>query len=526
VSPALLRFSGWSLGQVRGTPLVLLIHPDDQRTAEDLLQPATEASWPPAAFPRRLRWRGAQGQWLELAVLAASPGHLVFQLQEPSPAELLEELSPPEDPLLAVPGLAWRVMEHAAIGMALVAPEDGRFLRVNAALCRLLGRSRKDLLQCRWPQLTHPEDLALDLPLLQEVLDDRRDAYRLNKRFRRPDGSLIHAQLSVACLRHPDRSVRLFISQIVDLTALHQAQEELQRQQSQRHAALQRSEQRLQLLARSSAETFFVLRQGRITWVSGAIAALGWTEEQWRDQAPDALLDASGALAGMALDRGLKPGETLEWRDRIRDAEGRWHWARFTARPYDDPDRPGEGVLVSFTLIDAQLEREQQLLHELSTDELTQLLSRRAILERLQQQMRRCRSSGTQLALIFIDLDHFKSVNDSYGHTAGDAVLRAVAQRIKASLRRGDLAGRLSGDELLVVLQGVPALNSAVQIAEALRRSTVARPVEAEGVSVPVSLSLGVTLVRPEESCEDLIARADRAMYAAKRAGRNRVEAF
>ncbi len=86
-------------------------------------------------------------------MLAARPGQLVFQLQEPSSAEPLAEPSPPEDLLLAR-----RVMAHRAIGMALVAPEDGRFLRGNAPLYRLLGRSRKDLLQCRWPLLTHPKD--------------------------------------------------------------------------------------------------------------------------------------------------------------------------------------------------------------------------------------------------------------------------------------------------------------------------------------------------------------------------------
>ena len=432
----------------------------------------------------------------------------------------------PLGPLLASPELAWLIFDHAAIGMTLVAPADGRFLRVNDALCALLGRSRAELLACTWPLLTHPDDLPLDLSLVQEVLEDRRETYQLTKRFLRPDGSVIHAQLSVACLRHPDRRVRLFVSQIVDLTALYQSQQELQQQQSLRHAALQRSEQRLQLLARSSAETFFVLREGRITWVSGAIAALGWSEEQWCHQTPDAFLDPAGALAGLGLQRGLAPGETLEWRDRIRDAQRQWHWAQFTARPYSDPDRPGVGVLVSFTLIDAQLAREQQLLQEIRTDHLTQLLSRRAILDWLQQQMRRCRGTGEQLALIFIDLDHFKVVNDTYGHSAGDGVLRAVAQRIQGSLRRGDRAGRLSGDELLVVLQGVANLQSTVAIAEQLRRSVVAHPVATETASIPLSLSLGVTLVRPDESCEDLIARADRAMYAAKRAGRNRVEAF
>ena len=108
-------------------------------------------------------------------------------------------------------------LDGAAIGMCLVAP-DGRFLRANPALCEMLGREREELLACTWQELTHPDDLDVDLALVQDVLDGRRRSYRLLKRFVAADGRLIWGDLSAAAIRNADDSVRHFISQIVDVT--------------------------------------------------------------------------------------------------------------------------------------------------------------------------------------------------------------------------------------------------------------------------------------------------------------------
>lgn len=157
------------------------------------------------------------------------------------------------------------------------------------------------------------------------------------------------------------------------------------------------------------------------------------------------------------------------------------------------------------------------------TDDLTNLLNRREVLERIEAINDHGRRSGTQVAVLLCDVDHFKSVNDTRGHAAGDAVLQAVADRIRSCLRSSDdMGARIGGDELLVVLHGVRDFDDAVAVAETLRER-VAEPIPCAGATVSTTISIGVTLARPDETADALVARADDALYRAKAGGRNRV---
>ncbi|MEX0671519.1 MAG: diguanylate cyclase [Pirellulales bacterium] len=161
--------------------------------------------------------------------------------------------------------------------------------------------------------------------------------------------------------------------------------------------------------------------------------------------------------------------------------------------------------------------------HRVRIDELTNLLNRKEVLERIGAVNDQCRRTGKNVAVLLCDIDRFKSVNDTYGHAAGDAVLRAVADRIRSCLRTSDDVGaRIGGDELLVVLYGVRDLDDAVAVAKKLR-GQVAKPILFAGRTISTTISIGATLVRPEETADALIARADDAMYRAKAGGRNRV---
>ncbi len=132
---------------------------------------------------------------------------------------------------------------------------------------------------------------------------------------------------------------------------------------------------------------------------------------------------------------------------------------------------------MSFRTIDAEVALEQDLEHRARYEPLTGLLNRAELLQRLQALAsgRRRRGDG-RLMLLFCDLDRFKEVNDRHGHQAGDTVLRAVAERVRAVVRSGDLAGRMGGDELLVVLVGIQEAGDALAVAEKLRRS-LAEPI-------------------------------------------------
>ncbi len=151
------------------------------------------------------------------------------------------------------------------------------------------------------------------------------------------------------------------------------------------------------------------------------------------------------------------------------------------------------------------------------TDDLTGLANRRGIVQLAEQAVSAAKRNGTSLAFLVIDLDHFKQVNDRFGHAGGDALLLTVAGQISESLRREDSVGRFGGEEFLAVLPGAD-LAAAEGVAERVRAD-----VALAGEQMSVTASIGVAVYDDEESAYSLINRADAAMYRAKEAGRNRV---
>ena len=158
------------------------------------------------------------------------------------------------------------------------------------------------------------------------------------------------------------------------------------------------------------------------------------------------------------------------------------------------------------------------------TDALTGVLNRRSLLEQLEAACRASRANGLPVAVLFLDLDFFKSINDSYGHAAGDACLAAVIRPIQAELRQSDIIGRYGGEEFVVVLSGAHA-PAAEPIAERIRQRVAEVRIEGHGAPIQLTCSIGVASSDPlGVSGEALIAQADAAVYAAKRLGRNRVQ--
>ncbi|MBZ5619258.1 MAG: diguanylate cyclase [Acidobacteriia bacterium] len=174
-----------------------------------------------------------------------------------------------------------------------------------------------------------------------------------------------------------------------------------------------------------------------------------------------------------------------------------------------------------------QLLQAREALREQAThDSLTGLLNRASILETLHNELSRARRESQPVALLIVDLDRFKLVNDTYGHLAGDSVLREAARRMKSAVRRYDAVGRYGGEEFLIVLPGCEGDTAHVQ-AERIREAVAAGPFVAGTHPVAVTCSIGVSCrTHPSVSETDpLIREADLALYLAKDRGRNRVEA-
>ncbi|MES2153034.1 MAG: sensor domain-containing diguanylate cyclase [Pseudomonadota bacterium] len=172
-----------------------------------------------------------------------------------------------------------------------------------------------------------------------------------------------------------------------------------------------------------------------------------------------------------------------------------------------------------------ELEQAYLAMQTLATiDELTGMLNRRALMARLREEVERCQRFGGALALVMVDLDHFKQVNDAYGHQAGDAVLAAVGALLRERIRITDSAGRYGGEELCLLLPGADAPAAAL-LAEKLRAAIAATVFPSPAQQVTLSASFGVAAYHPDHapSPEKLVAAADRALYRAKHGGRNQV---
>lgn len=186
------------------------------------------------------------------------------------------------------------------------------------------------------------------------------------------------------------------------------------------------------------------------------------------------------------------------------------------------------GIIASFC-VENTVNR-ARLLRSGFTDFLTGWHNRRYLTVRLSEELARARRDGARLVCLMLDIDNFKRVNDSWGHTAGDAVLRELAQRIESQVRASDVAARYGGEEFVVLLPGTD-IASALLLAERIRNAVSATPIDLpNGETVTITLSIGISETQPAPDADDLktagdslIARADVALYAAKSAGRDRV---
>ena len=290
--------------------------------------------------------------------------------------------------------------------------------------------------------------------------------------------------------------------------------------------AIAASEEKYRLLAENATDVVVWHRDLITSWVSPSIVeALGWTPEAWLDRNVCDFVHMDDIAHLLEEQASVDAGNARISRLRMCDKNLDYHWVEVHARPYFDAHGDVDGAVFSFRVVDREVQSEQELHHRAEHDELTGLLNRNEILGHLGAVTRAQRQPGRETAILFCDLDRFKEINDTYGHSAGDTVLHVTADRIRRSLRSGDPAARFGGDEFVAVLDGVHATSDALQVAEKVR-AAVAQPVPFGSVTLSTSVSIGVALMIPGESADALIARADAAMYEAKRTGRNRVTAI
>jgi diguanylate cyclase (GGDEF)-like protein/PAS domain S-box-containing protein len=280
------------------------------------------------------------------------------------------------------------IMEFAPIGMAIVSLE-GRFTKVNQALCNIVGYSNDALVATTFQEITHADDLAKDLEYVQQLLDGTIDAYQMEKRYIRRDKAVVWVQLSVSIFRDEEHAPQYFIAQIEDITT---------------------------------------------------------RKHQYDEVTQEAYFDA-----------------------------------------------------------------------------LTGLPNRRMLLSRLHQVHARLQHAKQSAALLFLDIDHFKQINDTLGHDVGDVILKEVSVRLQGCLRQSDTVSRLGGDEFVMLLPELTQRDDAEHVAQKILNSFVL-PVQVGERSLHIGVSVGVAVCGAGGqgvTVTEWMKQADIAMYEAKGAGRN-----
>jgi len=280
------------------------------------------------------------------------------------------------------------IIEYAPIGIAIVSL-DGRFTVVNQTLCNIVGYTNDELIRRTFQEITHPDDLSIDLEHVQRLLDGEIDTYRMEKRYIRKDKMLVWVQLSASIFRDEDLTPQYFIAQIEDI--------------SER---------------------------------------------------------------------------------KIRDNEVHQH-AYF--------------------------------------DTLTKLPNRRMLMDKLNQAFSQFEQYQRKFALFFLDLDHFKQINDTLGHDVGDVILKEAASRLLSCVRSSDTVARLGGDEFVIILTEIASAHDAQMLAEEILHK-FSEPIEVNGSELSIGTSIGIAVYDGDAktSIKELMKYADSAMYESKASGRNR----
>lgn len=362
----------------------------------------------------------------------------------------------------------------------------------------------------------HPDDRAA---MYESVIESARTLrpWCWQWRIITPSGRLKWLQAAGRPGRETNGDV-LWDTVILDVSQLKQAE-----------VALRESEERYRLLAENINDLVCLhFPDGRYLYVSPSCKSLlGYDSEELVGVDPYTLFhpDDRQRIRQESHDKALS-GSPVPITYRMRTKTGNYIWLETLTKPILSPE--GKLVRLQTTSRDVsdRIKAQAQLQHDALHDALTGLPNRQLLVQRLDGALQQCRNSSRPFALLFLDLDSFKLINDSLGHLSGDWLLVAVAQQLQAIVRPTDLVARLGGDEFVILLEHLDTIRDAIAVAKRIF-TTFATPHVLEGREVFVSTSIGIVLGTAEyDRGSDLLRDADLALYRAKDRGRGRYEIF
>jgi diguanylate cyclase (GGDEF)-like protein/PAS domain S-box-containing protein len=396
---------------------------------------------------------------------------------------------------------------------------EGHYLGVNAAWETFFGIPRTQFIGKSVFEL-YPDDQALAMRhhARDQELFGRPGSQSYEAAIVAADGNVHHTIYNKATFNKPDGSVAGLIGTITDVSGLKEAE-----------AALRKSEARFRDLTELSSDWYWEQDADfRFTEISSNVRKVGlevdenigktrWdmervhmTEEERRAQKE--LMEAHQPFQDFVYQRS--------------DANGNLHTISISGRPIFDEEGRFTGYRGTGKDITEQKKVEDQIRHMAHHDALTELPNRVLLHDRIGQAIAQARRNSRVAALLVIDLDRFKNINDSLGHQVGDGLLRTVAERLVACVRGADTVARMGGDEFVVVLTDLKRAEDAGPIAQKIL-GALPRPVDIEGHELRVTTSIGICAYPHDgEDVETLVRNADAAMYHAKQTGRNNFQFF
>jgi diguanylate cyclase (GGDEF)-like protein/PAS domain S-box-containing protein len=407
------------------------------------------------------------------------------------------------------------VVEQTAESVFLVDPATGYFIETNAAFRELLGYTEAEMANRTIYDVVATEGPEID-SYIRDVLSEGHSRL-VERRYLRKDGTPVDVEESSATIRREGSYVLCFLAH--DLTERRQAEEE---------RARRKSEERFRAMVQNAADVITIINpDGSIRYQSPSIEhMLGFK---------------TGNLVGMSVFDNLHPADADTVRAmlvelverpsharrsilRIRHMDQSWRFVEIVATNHLRDSNVG-GIILNMRDITERKALEERLIHQASHDPLTSLPNRTLFAERLGQALKGAADSGSLLAVMFIDLDNFKLINDSLGHQAGDVLLIEVAGRLRESVRPFDLVSRFGGDEFTLLLEDLQDAGAALAVAERIQRNLQA-PFIVEQHEISIACCVGVAFNEGDIQPDELIRNADIAVYRAKASGKARITVF
>ena len=498
------RLFGMELSEALGRSALDFLHPDDLQVAALSFSSVQSKE---VGTPLELRVRSADGWRLIELIGAPLDGHLLVTVRD------LTERRRWEVAGNEVARLQSLVQNAGSITVLL--GRDGIVRGSSGAMARLLAVDQEWLEDREICSIVEPVDRPVLRDALRRVVaatEVEERAVTVEVRMTHGDGQEIPYALTITNLLD-DPTLEGLVVTGHDISDRVHTEQELRATNSVLTATLE-----------ATADGILVVdRDGKVTNFNRRFA------EMWRlpSRALDTLDD--DVLLATAMDQLADPGEFRARTDEVySDPDGESHdvLELSDGRMFERDSRPQRidgrvaGRVWSFRDVTEHRRMEEELVHQAFHDPLTGLANQALFRDRISHAALRLRRHGGRLAVLFIDLDDFKTVNDSLGHSAGDQLLVTVSRRLAACLRPGDTAARLGGDEFAVLIEEVTGEDDAPMIAERLI-AALQDPVVVGGRKVTAGASVGITYGDQDASADEVLRNADLAMYTAKSAGKN-----